>query len=301
MRIEEFEILIRNTFKSLPKKQVFSGRKQEVWMKIQNHLRETRLLQEKSEQTRGALWNFLFLRKGLGKILATLVIVLVAVTFVRGVADAAPGEALYPVKKAAEKVEQVLATNPEAKVKIQIKHAKRRLEEVKVLVEEQKGKKIVAETLQALKDTTQEMVAASESQPELKSQVVELANHEEAVLESVHEIAANDIKDVVQEAISQSRESISKLTPVQEEETVKGATATAGPEQTTSAQQVPTEALGTTLPSKTASIAKPKRETGNAVFESKIQVHEILEPEENSVISETSPPEEVEIIVEPEF
>ncbi len=211
--------------------------------------------------------------------MAAVIIVLAAVSVVHSAAKANPGETLYSVKIATEQVEKVLATNDEAKVKVGVKHARRRLAEIQVLVEGKKESAIVTQTLEALKNTTQEIVAASESKPELASQAVDLATEEEKVLSSVENHPDQEVKDALQSAITVSKESINKLSGKEShgKNTVDGAQTTA------------TSTDGTVARPATHGI---KKQDGQ--IESTIQLNGVTSGD-----GATSKPEEPEILPEP--
>ena len=214
-------------FNNLPRKKVVLGQKEKVWLTIQNRIRSTRLARQNQPNRSGLgfLLNWSFLKKIRLQSLTVVLIVLVAVSIAGGAARATPGETLYPVKRAAEHVEKALATNEEAKAKIEIRHAKRRLAEVKTLVAENRNTEYVAQTLQDLTENTQKAAAVTQQNPELASVVVDLANHEEAVLVDVHEGASVEIQEAIQKALVATKETVDKLSP---DESVEGLTSIDG-------------------------------------------------------------------------
>ena len=237
-------------FNKLPRKKVVFGQKEKVWLTIQNRIRSTRLARQ-NQLTRGGFGflNWSFLKKFRLQSLAVILIVLVAVSIAGGVARATPGEALYSVKRAAEKVEKVLATNEHAKAKIEIRHAKRRLAEVKTLVAENRNTQFVAQTLEDLTENTQKAAAVTGQNSELASAVVDLANHEETVLADVHETASVEVQEAILKALVATKETVDKLSA---EETVEGLTTIGDGDQTD-----PSTAFDTSTASTTATTTRP--------------------------------------------
>lgn len=266
------EKIIAEQFTSLPRKPTPAPDKEAVWMRIQTYLRR----QRKAERV--------FLRTRLIRSLATALVVIIALIAVNKGVDAAksslPGEALYPLKIASEKVEVAFATTDSKKVEVLTSHAQNRLDEVSRLVEENQKPEIVTKTLEALKTTTEEVVAISQAQPELTDGAIELAQAQEKVLIEVEDKAETaEVKEAVQNAISSSRESILKLTSKPGEGDVEG-TATATSTPSTTPPQI-------TLPKRV------KKETPDAIIESQIQVHGSFTVEEE--VSDNLP----EILPEP--
>ncbi len=274
MTDEKFVSFLSDSFLHLPRKSIPAFRPDLVWLKIKPRLREA--VPPKSSW----LSDFVFLRLKLSRGLATLAIIVLLVSLVRGSAQALPGQTLYPVKKAAEQVEKVLAVNDEAKVKVGIKHAKRRLTEVQILIATNKEPQIVARTVEALTKTTISTAAVSAEKPELATQVVELANHEEQILGSVSQEASGEIKEALEKAIIIAKESANSLqVSGQPEEEVQGASETNVTEE------------ATTTETTTAGKPKPK----DSLLQSDIQIHDVIQGEGG----ETDNPPESEILPEP--
>lgn len=271
----ELEKQIAKQFAELPRKSFVAGEKEKVWLRIQNHIRQNRIALD--QQARASkLWPIF----RLGKLAGTVLVVALAIGLVGGATKASegslPGDALYTVKKAAETVEKAFATTDEAKVKVGIKHAKRRLEEVKILVQEKKDDAVVSETLQALKSTTEQVLTAtSASTPEIVNNVVDLVTQEAKVLDSVKDQTQGEVKQAVQEVITASRESVNKL---KAEEEVKG-TATAEPPQ------------ATTTPATAAPTSPHKPKVKDGVIESEIQIHGVMNGYEAPTTPPSAPPE----------
>ena len=211
MNDEQVEKCIADRFAALPRKQVFSGRKEIVWPRIASYIQTARLARAQQKTSSGFAFNFFLLRKTYGRVMVVVMVVLLTLTVAGGAAKAMPGETLYTVKKAAEQVEKVLATSDESKAKIHIKHAKRRLAEVKILVENKSEPEIVAKTLEAMKNSTQEVLQVSGATPELKDNAVQLAAEEKQVLHDVKDQSEGETKEAVQSAIADTSDSISKF------------------------------------------------------------------------------------------
>lgn len=209
---EQDEKSISRIFAGLPRQSLPGSGKEQIWARVHNYIVSVRK-QDKAELKLPA-WKYLFLPRTLVRIGATVMVVVLALTLTRSVARAQPGETLYPVKIAAETVEKVVAFSDTAKVKVNIKHAKRRLAEVKILVEEKKDTKIVEQTLEALKTSTDEVVevvSVADVKPELTREASKLAAEQEQVLTNVELVAPSDVKDAVKDAIISTKETISKL------------------------------------------------------------------------------------------
>lgn len=267
------ELIFKFKRKTIP-----PGNKERVWFAIQNHLREKRQVE--------FLPVFRFRRIALAGLIAVVVLGLMGVAS-KASEGSLPGDRLYSVKKAAETVEKVLATNNEAKVKVAIKHAKRRLEEVQILVAENKGPQIVTQTLEDLKSTTEQVIViAAASKPQLLDHAVKLVNEETEVLTAVSDQSSGEVKQVVENVIAASNESISKATGTAGNEEVQGtATTTQGTDD---------PAATSTASGDTSTAAKPKPKDGTV--ESDIQIHGVtkIEPE-----NKPAKPTEPEILPEP--
>ncbi len=278
MIMDELEQFAKNKFATLPRKALPAFRKDLIWLKIEPELREHKRPQKS--------WvsDFVFLRLKLSRVLATLVIMVLLIGLVRGSAQAIPGETLYPVKKATETVEKILAVSQENKVKVGIKHAKRRLTEVQILIATNQGPEIVAATVEELTKTTSDTAAVSAEKPELATQVVELANQQEQILETVSQDTEGQIKEALEKAITMAKESASTLNvSLEGNGEVEGTSAT-------------TTLEATTTPTTTTS-TQPKPKPKDGVLESEIQIHGVTEAE--TTPETTNPPDEPVILPEP--
>ena len=210
MNEQELEKLIAAKFETLPKKMVLLADREAAWQKVQNHIRVTKRVPAGTE-TGG---EFMFWPRAIFRVATTVLVVIVALFVARGAVNAEPGETLYQVKLAAESVEKALATNNEAKAKVTIKHAKRRLAEVKTLVQQNKDPKVVQQTLDALKTTTEEVVevvSISEIKPELTREAQDLATEQQQELSKVESTAGPEVKDAVASAITATKDSLDSL------------------------------------------------------------------------------------------
>lgn len=275
------ENLISRLASSLPRRPLPFSDKEKIWARVHSYIMAARL-QTKAEE-RLPVWKYLVLPRTLIRVGATVMVVIMALTMVGSVASAQPGETLYQVKIAAEQVEKVVAVSDTARVKVGIRHAKRRLAEVKILVEEKKDTKIVEETLEALKTTTEELVeviAISDIKPELTSEAAEVAVEQERVLTNVETAAESNVKEAVQNAIAQAKESINKLASEGKTSDVKGVATPSTDSSTTTAKTA-------------VKIKKVKRDPAlkDTPVETDTQLGDVITVDENNepeVVSETN-------------
>jgi hypothetical protein len=278
MEDKELEQFIRAYLAKLTRQTPPAPDKAGAWLRVQNHIRQTRLAHATSEKASVFVRMF-----RLGGLAVTAIILTLAVSLAIGVSKASegslPGETLYSVKRATETVEQILATSDEAKIKVGIKHAKSRLDEVKQLVADKKEGQIVTDTLQDLKSTTEQVLsAASAAQPELRDNAQNLVNEETQVLDSVKTQVSDNVGAVVQDVINSSQASAGKLkdgnTQDSTGETVQGA-ATSTPEDA----------------------SKPPKSKGrDGVIESQIQLNGVTNSSQDQ---SSATPQEPKILPEP--
>lgn len=256
------------------------GDKEKVWLRIQNHIRQQRLQSPIAFSAVSKLWPKFYM----GKITAATLAAVLAIIVIGGATKASegslPGDTLYSVKKVAEKVEKVLATSDEAKVKVGIKHAKRRLKEVQNLVAEKKESEIVTKALEELQITTEQVIsAAAAAEPELRDNAASLVAEETTVLNGVKEQVEEAVKQVVQTVISASHESISKLQ---------------GSEQKTSEVQgraVENDTAATSTPA-SPSPAKPRKpKIQDGKIESNIQIESVIKLTDPEGASQSGEPQ----------
>lgn len=280
---------IEQILQSLPRRASPLGNRQKVWFAVQSEIRRTRIA-EPSQSPRQSLFGILSLFR-FNKFAVAGLMAIVVLGLVGGATkaskDSLPGETLYSVKKAAEIVEKALASSPEAKVKVGIKHAKRRLQEVQILVAEKETSEVVTETLGALKSETEQVMAtAAEAKPELLQNVAALVDEEHEVLESVKEQADEKVKEAFSEAITASRETANKLSGSGGDDKVKGTTAAADPKE-----DEPTASTTSPIVKK----SKPKLPK-DGIVESPMIIHGVSKAEEPQT---ASTPENPKILSEP--
>lgn len=248
MNEQEFQDYISKIAATLPRRVLSPPDKQAVWMRVQNFIWQERLQADgfkKSHAGFWAAWRF-------SRAVAAALVVVLSLSVAGGVANASkgslPGESLYPVKKAVEKMEIAIASaqGQEQKVQTLKLHAQTRLLEVTALVDENKSAPVVQESLKDLQTATEKVIVAAENNPELAYHAVEITREEEQVLAEVETRVEGEVKETVQKALTASRESLGKLesaeTPAEE---VKGA-ASETPTSTVATEKKP----ATTLPAK---------------------------------------------------
>lgn len=267
MAEENFEKPIFEFFQNLPKKHIIQGDKQRVWLKIEKYILEAKTM----FKPKASLWDVFLLRNSWVRAVAIVIIVLIALSLAGGAAKANPGQALYPVKKVAEKVEIALATNSETKVKITIKHAKRRLEEVQFLVSKDQQNGVVSRTLTALTDTTQSVVAASADKPELRDQIFKLATEEEKILTTVQSQTQGELHQAIAKALTLTKESLDQLAS---KDSVQGASTITAAEQ---------NSAGSQATSTVKELSKPSAVSGSqgaaakeSAIEANIQINSVI-------------------------
>lgn len=274
------EKFIASLFVRLPRKPAVSGRKEAIWLRIQNELRVIRTAAPQKN-------SGFFLRHKFNRYSLTALIVVIAVSVVGGGVKAAqsslPGQTLYSVKIATEKVQVALATSDEKKVKVLTTHAKNRLQEVTKLVETKQEGQVVAETLEALKTTTEKVVAVTTEKPELAGHAVALAAEEKQILSEVAPQAEGEAKQAVVEALSQLENPEAATGQTGEE--VKGT------QTTHSTSTIPSSNAGVT----TKRVLKPKQPApvlpipGEGYIESPIQVGGVINGDDGETVEPLQP------------
>lgn len=260
---QDLEKLFANLALTFKRRTLENGRQELVWQKISAFIQnqKTRRQINRLPEKIGILQLLHFNKYALATLLVTVMLGL-AGGATKVSEGSLPGETLYPLKKAAEKVEKVLATNQEAKVKVSIKHAKRRLLEVKTLVAEKKSNEIVAKTLEELKTTTEQVVvAASAAKPEALDSAKNFVAEETEVLTTIKAQIEGAVQEILESTLISSFESISKLKgSATKDEKVEGiATEEASPE--------PASVDAVLRPS------QPKIKSKDGKLESEIQIH----------------------------
>jgi len=95
---------------------------------------------------------------------AVLILVILSGGITAASASSVPGDVLYPVKRAAEQVELVIATSPEQRAEVFLKQARRRAEEALVLTVRRESTDTV------LMEARQNLINAEQLAPELVAQ-----------------------------------------------------------------------------------------------------------------------------------
>ncbi|MBI4050241.1 MAG: hypothetical protein HY398_02215 [Candidatus Doudnabacteria bacterium] len=269
------EKFIAEQFARLPRKPVVSGHKETVWLNIQNELRSIRTAAPQT-QSRG-----FFLRHKFNRYSVTALIVVVGGSVVGGTAFAAqsslPGETLYGVKIATEKVQVVLATSDEQKVKILSTHAKKRLNEVTKLVEAKQPGAVVTQTLEALKNTTDKVVAVTTEKPELAEHAEALAAEEKQVLATVAPQAEGEAREAVEQALSQLENTDTSVGEPAEVKGTQTASSTA-PARTGTAKKI-----GKPLPKPILTLP------GEGYLESPIQIGGVINGDDGETVEPIQP------------
>lgn len=203
------EQFIRELAARIPLRGVPHGDKEKVWQMVASQIRRPEIEKATGHAT---LWPLFRFSKIALAVLALIIAVGIAGGAKRATEGSLPGDALYPVKKVAETVEKALAASDEQKVKIGIKHAKRRLEEVKILVAEKKDAEVVADTLDALKTATEQVLAAAAAaEPEILNSAVNLVAEQENDLKDVEEKGNEKVKQAVQDVLATTHDSVTRL------------------------------------------------------------------------------------------
>ncbi|MDY7041581.1 MAG: DUF5667 domain-containing protein [Chloroflexota bacterium] len=145
--------------------------------------------------------------------LAPVALALLLVLFGSGIwvssaaADSLPGDAIYPVKRAAERVQMSLTFSEIGRVRLHIKFADRRLEEVQAILE-QRGE-FDGATLAEVGDETEAALASAEGLDEGREQALTtlatLTERQQAVLAAVQAKAPPQAQAGLNRAMERSR------------------------------------------------------------------------------------------------
>jgi hypothetical protein len=284
MTDNQFEQFVKQVARKLPRKRLdLNSKKESAWLKVQSEIRATRT--RDLPQTAGVFSVF-----RVHKLAWSALSVLIVLGLAGGASHASkasiPGDTLYPVKTAVEKMEKTLASPGEQKTQVLKSHAQSRLKEVEILVKEKKAKdEVVSQTLEALKNTNQELrvaaVAVTENKPELVDELIELATEEQGRLGEVEKEVTNaENKETIQELISISRASVAELEASKGD--VKAAQNEAGDEDTAA-------------PSASSDPANGEQESDQ--IESNIQIENIIKGDDGAETDED--PEDPVILDEP--
>lgn len=277
------EKFISEYFAGLPRKPlVLAGKKELIWQKVQ-------MAMQKSRSVETAVPVLAWPLKRLAYATVALVLVLAAGTV--AARNSLPGETLYPVKRAAERVEKTLAVTEAKKVEVLTDHSETRLKEVVTLVKEKKvSEQVVVKTLSDLKTTNSELrsaaIAVSQKKPELVEKVIELASAEQVILSEVKEKVEGEAKLAAEEIITIAQESVTLL------KSVSGGQVEGAAQGEEEGEQ---PAATTTAPSSGTRGSAPK----SGEIKSDIQIDEVIKSNDISGEEEPAPNQEPEILPEP--
>jgi hypothetical protein len=120
-----------------------------------------------------------------------------------------PGDVLYPVKTATEKVERFLSFGDEAKASFHIKMAERRLEEIESLIE--KSRTVPTSVMGRMHAETDRVLVVLKRNErvgkELASRAVALTSDQKAVLATMQEAERSlDLRERLKEAFQRSEQ-----------------------------------------------------------------------------------------------
>jgi len=149
------------------------------------------------------------------KMVAILMVFLMAGGTTLAAKAAIPGNPFYPIKTKIEKVELILVTSSKKEAKVHLKHAKNRIFEVEQLVKKDDSKKEenISKTVKSLqKDITaaQNSLEIAEKEKEtsnnLVSVAIQLNQGTEEVLEVLNQTAQNVVSEETKQAVSEVAE-----------------------------------------------------------------------------------------------
>lgn len=143
-----------------------------------------------------------------GAVAGVLVCALILNTTATAARNSIPGEPLYQVKRAVEKIQLTLALDDVQKTEIKLQHAQSRLTEAKTIAEQQPSSdpKVIQKTLSELTDTTSDVVETSADNKDLLKKVVELTDQQSAVLTDIESKVTGDTRKAVFDALGSSLE-----------------------------------------------------------------------------------------------
>jgi hypothetical protein len=137
---------------------------------------------------------------------AVLVLILIGVSTVSASASSLPGDTLYPVKTATEKVQGFFTFGSEAKANFHMKLAQRRLDELKLLVE---GSRNIPESLPGVMNTeTEGAIEILSRNKQVGNESIDrlmgLTSNQKTVLGELMEKVPSKAKLKLQEALARS-------------------------------------------------------------------------------------------------
>jgi len=161
---------------------------------------------KKRAEHRVPLWGWQ--RRWAVALVAVLVLILIGAGTVTASTDSLPGDTLYPVKTATEKVRGFFTFGSEAKANFYMKLAQRRLDEIKLLVE---GNRSIPQSLLAVMNTETdgaiEMLSRSKQvRRESIDRLMGLTSNQKTVLLELMEKVPSKAKMRLQEALKRSEQ-----------------------------------------------------------------------------------------------
>lgn len=160
--------------------------------------------ERKQKEYRTPFWTW---QRGWAVALAVLlVLILVGGSTVTASASSLPGDVLYPVKTATEKVQGFFTRGNEAKAGFHIKLAQRRLDELELLVEKKRNiPQSLLDVMQAETDSAIEILNRDKPlRQALIVRLVGLTSHQNAALGKMVEKASPQAKGKLREALRRS-------------------------------------------------------------------------------------------------
>jgi hypothetical protein len=128
-----------------------------------------------------------------------------------GVAAAAgrsvPGGALYPVKRAAERVQLAVASSSEAKARLRLLYAERRVDESRAVVDHPEALRRVISEMDSDLSAAEENASrlSQEKREDLMAELLALTERQEEVLEGVAASAPESARKAIDRAVKNSR------------------------------------------------------------------------------------------------
>ncbi len=159
---------------------------------------------KKRAEHRTPLWGWQ--RRWAVALAAVLVLIMVGAGTVTASTGSLPGDTLYPVKTATEKVQGFFTFSGEAKANFHMKLAQRRLDEIKLLVE---GNRSVTQSLLAVMNTETDgaieiLSRSKQVRKESIDRLTELTSNQKTVLVDLMERVPLKAKSRLQEALTRS-------------------------------------------------------------------------------------------------
>jgi len=235
---------VTEQFNTVPRKEAQLDR-EHVWKMVADSIGEKAWSVAQNTTSVQRLFQFAVPKSVFSVIVVILIFSLINVTAVAA-KNSVPGQPLHSVKKTVEKVELSLTLDDVKKTKVKIKHAEERLEETKVIAEQnpEKEKKVKAleKSVEELVSATSEVADDSAENKELLEKVVELTDKQESVLTDIETKLSGKNKEVVSgaktEVVKTQTEAKENLAKLASEEEAANDAAAATVEQATSTKGI---------------------------------------------------------------